>query len=102
MRPFHTLYAKIFGWFWLTIAVGALLVIMVTAFTGTQPLGRRWMRLTQDMYAHSAVDFYKTGGRRSLAAYLAVLKDSSGMDAALLDEHQQDVIGGRFRLHVLA
>ena len=49
MRGFRTLYTKIFGWFWLTLIVGALLVLAITAFTGSQPLGRRWMRLTQDM-----------------------------------------------------
>jgi two-component system sensor histidine kinase CpxA len=94
MRAFRTLYAKIFGWFWLTLIVGALLVLAVTAFTGSQPLGRRWMRLTQDMYAHSAVDFYETGGAPALRQYLTTLRDSSGMQASLLDEYQQDVLGG--------
>ena len=93
MRGFRTLYATIFGWFWLTLIVGALLVLAITAFTGSQPLGRRWMRLTQDMYAHSAVDFYETGGAPALRQYLATLRDSSGMQASLLDEHQQDVLG---------
>jgi hypothetical protein len=53
MKVWRTLYAKIFGWFWLTLIAGALLVLLVTAFSGTQPLGRRWMRVTQDLYAHT-------------------------------------------------
>ena len=94
MRGFRTLYAKIFGWFWLTLIVGALLVLGITAFTGTQPLGHRWVRLTQNMYAHGAVDFYEAGGAPALRQYLTTLRESSGIQASLLDEHQQDVLGG--------
>jgi signal transduction histidine kinase len=93
VKIFRSLYAKIFGWFWLTLAVGAFLVLAVTFFTGTQPLGRRWMRVTQDMYAHTAVDFYESGGTSALERYLDVLKKSSGIEAALLDEQQHDLLG---------
>ncbi|MDE1160910.1 MAG: ATP-binding protein [Acidobacteriaceae bacterium] len=92
MRLIHSLYAKIFSWFWLTLGVGALLVLIVTLFTGTQPLGRRWARLTQDMYAHSAIDFYQSGGTPALQRYVDILQKSSGIQAALLDEHQQNVL----------
>ena len=95
MKVFRSLYAKIFGWFWLTLAVGALLVLALTWFTGTQSMGRRWTRLTQDMYAHSAVDFYETGGRVALERYLSVLRDSSGIEAALLDGQLHDVLGAQ-------
>ena len=94
MKIFRTLYAKIFGWFWLTLTVGSLLILMVTVLTGTQPLGRRWLRLTQDMYAHTAIDFYTTGGKSSLERYLQTLHQSSGIDASLLDSEQHDVLGG--------
>jgi len=94
MKIFGTLYAKIFGWFWLTLTVGSLLILMATVFTGTQPLGRRWLRLTQDMYAHTAIDFYTTGGRPALERYLNTLSQSSGIDASLLDGEQKDVLGG--------
>jgi len=94
MKIFRTLYAKIFGWFWLTLTVGSLLILMATVFTGTQPLGRRWLRLTQDMYAHTAIDFYTTGGKHALERYLNTLNQSSGIDASLLDGEQKDVLGG--------
>jgi two-component system sensor histidine kinase CpxA len=94
MKIFTTLYAKIFGWFWLTLTVGSLLILMATVFTGTQPLGRRWLRLTQDMYAHTAIDFYTTGGKPALKRYLQTLSQSSGIDASLLDGEQNDVLGG--------
>jgi two-component system sensor histidine kinase CpxA len=94
MKIFRTLYAKIFGWFWLTLTVGSLLILIATVFTGTQPLGRRWLRLTQDMYAHTAIDFYTTGGKPALKRYLQTLSQSSGIDASLLDGEQIDVLGG--------
>jgi len=92
MRLLNSLYAKIFGWFWLTLIVGGLLVFLLTVFTGAQPLGRRWMRLTQDLYAHSAVDFYESGGDASLARYLDTLHNSSALDAHLLDEQHHDLL----------
>lgn len=100
MKGLKTLYAKIFIWFWLTLTVGSLLVLIATVFTGTQPLGRRWARLTQDLYAHSAVDFYETGGKPALERYLDTLRDSSGIEACLLDERQQDVLGHPLPAHI--
>ena len=94
MHRLSSLYFKIFGWFWLTAVAGVALVFGIALFTGTQPLGYRWMRLTQDMYAHTAVDFYVTGGDAALARYLQVLEDSSGMDARLLDANAHDLLGG--------
>lgn len=94
MKIFRSLYAKIFGWFWLTLTVGSVLVLLVTVFTGTQPLGRRWMRVTQDMYAHTAVDFYVTGGKPALERYLETLRNSSGIQGSLLNGEEQDVLGG--------
>lgn len=93
MKILKTLYAKIFGWFWLTLTVGSLLVLVVTVFSGTQPVGRRWMRLTQDLYAHSAVDFYETGGKPALQRYLNTLRTSSRIEGTLLDEDQKNVLG---------
>lgn len=100
MKVFKTLYVKIFGWFWLTLTIGSLFVLLVTVFTGTQPLGRRWARLTQDLYAHSAVDFYETGGKPALERYLNTIRDSSGIEGNLLDEQQQDVLGRPLPAHV--
>ena len=100
MRVLKTLYVKIFGWFWLTLTVGSLFVLLVTVFTGTQPLGRRWARLTQDLYAHSAVDFYESGGKPALERYLDTIRRSSGIEGNLLDEHQQDVIGRPLPEHI--
>ncbi|HWT66112.1 MAG TPA: ATP-binding protein [Terracidiphilus sp.] len=100
MRVFRTLYAKIFGWFWLTLTVGSILLLAVTFSTGTQLLGRRWMRLTQDMYARSAVDFYLSGGRPALEQYVETLRTGSGISACLLDGTTRAVLGGTLPAHI--
>ncbi|HVZ82377.1 MAG TPA: ATP-binding protein [Terracidiphilus sp.] len=100
MNVFRTLYVKIFGWFWLTLTAGSLIIVLLTFATGTQLLGRRWMRLTQDLYAQSAVDFYESGGRPALEHYLETLRAGSGMQACLLDGANQQVLGGTLPLHV--
>jgi signal transduction histidine kinase len=89
----RTLYVKIFGWFLLTATLGSLAVLAVTIFSGSQPLGSRWMRVTQDLYASSAVDFYESGGKPELARYLDTLRKGSGMDARLLFADGSDVLG---------
>ena len=63
------------------------------ALLGSQPFGRRWMGLTQDLYAHTAVDFYESGGRESLQKYLDTLARSSTVEGQLLDETGGDVLG---------
>lgn len=94
MKILRSLYAKIFGWFWLTLTAGSVMVLLVTVSTGTQPLGRRWMRVTQDMYAHTAIDFFESGGKPALERYLQTLKTSSGIQGRLLDGEKHDVLGG--------
>lgn len=100
MKLLKTLYAKIFAWFWLTLVVGATIVSFFTFFTGT-PFGQRWMSLTQDLYAHSAIDFYDAGGTPALHHYLDALKESSGIQAQLLDPSLHDVEGKPLLSHVM-
>jgi two-component system sensor histidine kinase CpxA len=83
VRP-RTLYAKILLWFLLTVALTSMLVVLVAGLVGDQPFGRRWMAITQDLYAHSAVDFYTTGGTTALQNYLHTLSQQSAIDGTLL------------------
>ena len=79
----RSLYIKIFLWFCLTIIASTLLVIFVAVITGSQPFGRRWMAVTQDLYAQSAVDFYSTGGKPALDRYLTTIRRSTGIEGHL-------------------
>jgi two-component system sensor histidine kinase CpxA len=91
--PLRSLYAKIFLWFCLTVLGTLVAVLAAEAVTGTQPFGRRWMSVTQDLYAHSAVDFYRTGGPSSLARYMTQLETGSGIHGQLLDGDGNNVLG---------
>ncbi len=89
----HSLYVKIFLWFCGTIVVTFLVVVATATLFGAQPFGRKWMAVSQDLYAHSAVDFYETGGAPALNRYLDRLTESSGFQGQLLDAADHDVLG---------
>jgi two-component system sensor histidine kinase CpxA len=89
--PLRSIFAKIFLWFCATILGTLVIVLAAASLLGSQPFGRRWMSLTQDLYAHSAVDFYQTGGRAGLEKYLEALKNS-GIEGQLLDGSGRDVL----------
>ena len=88
------IFSKIFLWFWFAMATLSVAMVLFTAFTGYQPLGRRWMSRALELYAHSAVDFYTHGGTPVLNRYLDDIEDSSAISATLLDPQGRNV-GGR-------
>ena len=87
------LFPKIFLWFCATVLVTLGVVFLMAAITATQPFGRRWMSLTQDLYARSAVDFYRTGGPEGLARYTKTLAANSRIHGQLLDATGRDLLG---------
>jgi two-component system sensor histidine kinase CpxA len=89
----QSLYAKIFLWFCATIILTLLVTLASAALLGSQPFGRRWMATTQDLYAHTAIDFYESGGGASLQRYLDLLASSSTVKGQLLDDEGRDVLG---------
>lgn len=89
----QSLYAKIFLWFCATVVFTLFVTLASAALLGSQPFGRRWMAMTQDLYAHTAVDFYVTGGDASLRRYLDTLARSSTVQGQLLDDEDRDVLG---------
>ena len=88
----RTIYAKIFLWFWLTIAAVTVSLMLITVIGGVQPLGRRWLTTSLDMYGRSAVDFYQQGGTSALRQYIDDI-DRSGLKAALIDPQGNDILG---------
>jgi two-component system sensor histidine kinase CpxA len=105
----RSLFLKIFLWFCVTVTASSALVLFLAGITGTQPFGRRWMALTQDLYARSAVDFYSTGGAPALANYLATIRRNSGIEGHLMlvanpegsspGDLKTDVLGAAFPVH---
>lgn len=92
-NPLRSLYAKIFLWFCLTIVITLIAVLVAVSLTGSQVLGRRWMSVTQDLYARSAVDFYSAGGTPQLSRYLDALAANSSIRGQLVDGSGHDVTG---------
>jgi two-component system sensor histidine kinase CpxA len=95
----RSLFAKIFLWFCLTIAVATTLVLLAASIAGSQPFGRRWMALTQDLYAHTAIDFYTTGGAPSLQTFQQAILHNSGIQGNLINADGADVSGLPFPEH---
>jgi two-component system sensor histidine kinase CpxA len=95
----RSLFVKIFLWFCLTATVATLLVLAAASLTGSQPFGRRWSALTQDLYAHSALDFYLAGGPPALENFLHTIQRNSGIEGHLLDASGGDVLGQPFPDH---
>src|SRR5882724_11850323 len=89
----RTLFAKIFLWFWGAIAAVLLSVFVVSIVGGMQPLNRRWLSHSLDLYAKSSVDFYTHGGSPLLRQYLDDAEATSGIQATLLDPQGKDVLG---------
>jgi len=89
----RSIYAKIFLWFWVVLLAVTASVVVITLVSGSQPLGRRWMSMTMDLYARSAVDFYLQGGTPALERYMKETQQSSGIQATLLDPQGRDLLG---------
>jgi two-component system sensor histidine kinase CpxA len=97
----RSLYVTIFLWFCLTILVSTFLVLLAASLIGSRPFGKRWMAMSQDLYAGSAIDFYTTGGGPALSRYLATIQKNSGIEGHLIDAQGRDVLGGGMPAHTV-
>lgn len=89
----RSIYTKIFLWFWLAMTMVTAAVVLITVASGSQPLGRRWLSHSLDLYARSAVDFYTHGGKPALQRYLDDIQSSSGVEATLIAPDGEDILG---------
>lgn len=80
----RSLYMRILVWFWLANAAVTATILALTLISGAQPLGRRWLAASLDLYAQTATDAYRTGGAAALDAYLDRIQSSVSMRAALI------------------
>jgi len=89
----HSIFAKIFLWFWIALILVSASVVFVTLLTGAQPLAQRWLAGSLDLYATSAVDFYEQGGKSRLQDYLDQMERTAGVHATLIDPQGHDILG---------
>jgi len=93
VKRMHSLFFKIFGWFWL--AVASLLVIVVSIFMVVQKLGQdstprpEWTALQAGL----AAEAYDRGGPAEFGFYAARVESLTNLKVYLLDERGRDVMG---------
>jgi signal transduction histidine kinase len=97
----RSLYSRILVWFWLANAAVTLSILGLTLISGAQPLGRRWLAASLDLYAQTATDVYRSGGAIALNSYLDRIQSSVSMRAVLVSPSGETVsaralpLGGR-------
>jgi two-component system, OmpR family, sensor histidine kinase CpxA len=93
----HSLFLKIFLWFWLAMAlVGAVLVIAIFFVTSGQI--EEWREAATEhlaVYAPAAVETFQEEGQRGLFRYLTTLDRRSGLRTGLFDANGEEVSGKR-------
>jgi len=80
----RSLYMRIVVWFWLANLAVTATILSLTLISGAQPLARRWLAASLDLYAQTATDAYRNGGVSALDAYLDHVQSSVSMRAALI------------------
>jgi two-component system sensor histidine kinase CpxA len=83
----RSLYARILVWFWLANLGLTATILLLTLISGAQPLARRWLAVSLDLYAQTAIDTYRSGGTSALDTYLEHVQSSVSMRAVLIVPH---------------
>jgi two-component system sensor histidine kinase CpxA len=99
-----SLYAKILGWFLLTIAVSLGLFTMVARSAAERSVRQQehpFMR-TLALQADDARHAYETGGSARLGQYLARLRQFMGSEHYLVNAEGVDLVSGESRSELLA
>src|SRR5260370_28266279 len=92
--PEHSLFLKIFIWFWLAMILINVALFAAVAITRPTPTGRSWRDLTMvSPNAQKAGDTYDQGGSAALAIYLREAENSSGINAVFFDDNGQELSG---------
>jgi two-component system sensor histidine kinase CpxA len=92
--PEHSLFLKIFIWFWLAMILINVALFAAVAITRPTPTGRSWRDLTMvGPNAQKARDTYDQGGSAALAIYLREAEKSSGINAVFFDDNGQELSG---------
>ncbi len=93
--PLHSLFTRIFLWFWLAIMlVGGALV--ASESRDIRQTRARWNRVTADafgVYAFSAADAHEDDQQWESREYLADLEQRTGVRAWLIDQTGREVSG---------
>jgi len=93
----YSLFWKIFLWFWLTVIVIGVTVVIATLTTGPNEAVHREKVAKLSIYlpleARHAAEVYESGGKTGLKNHFDSLKESGIVEPYLFDETGKDVLG---------
>jgi len=93
----YSLFWKIFLWFWLTVIVIGVTVVIATLTTGSNDAVHREKVAKLSIYlpleARHAAEVYESEGKTGLKNHFDSLKESGIIEPYLLDESGKDVLG---------
>ena len=93
------IYAKILIWFWIAAIFTVAMVIVISNVSGSQPIENRWMSLDTTIICRTAVVAYVQFGQPALSRYMENIEHSRGVQAALLDPQDRDILGNGLPPH---
>jgi two-component system sensor histidine kinase CpxA len=92
--PFHSLYLKIFIWFWLAMIIINVVLFAAVALTRPTPTRRSWRDLAQvGPNAQKAAEIYEQSGPGALTSALQATEKASGVGATFFDESGKELSG---------
>ncbi len=93
----YSLFWKIFLWFWLTVIVIGVTVVIATLTTGSNDAVHREKVAKLSIYlpleARHAAEVYESEGKTGLKTHFDSLKESGIIEPYLFDESGKDVLG---------
>lgn len=92
----HSLFLKIFLWFWLAIGLVGLVLVITVAVTQSRPDAERWRFMTgsaMGIYAETAAEVYERDGRPGLILYLERVERATRIRAVMYDERGEEMSG---------
>jgi two-component system, OmpR family, sensor histidine kinase CpxA len=93
----YSLFWKIFLWFWLTVIVIGVTVVIATLTTGSNDAVHREKVAKLSIYlpleARHAAEVYESAGKTGLKNHFDSLKESGIIEPYLIDESGKDVLG---------
>ncbi|MBW3637559.1 MAG: HAMP domain-containing protein [Armatimonadetes bacterium] len=93
--PFHSLFTRIFLWFWVAIMLVGM-ALLVSESSSVEQKRARWQRMTADafgVYANSAAEAHEDDQKWETREYLADLEQQTGIRAWLFDQRGREVSG---------
>src|SRR5262249_31560617 len=92
----RSLFFKIYIWFWVTVVLIGLALLISFIITPPDQLIARWRKQTSvalKLYAQTGVEILERDGKAQVDSYLKRLEGDSIIQAVLLDSQNREVAG---------